>query len=50
MQGQYKELAAIYDRAKDTHGIDFANQQAIYQTCSLNSFGNTTGAQSTFLF
>lgn len=39
MQNQYKELLTVYERTKDSHGIDFVTKQAIYQTCPLKTFG-----------
>ncbi|KAL7309178.1 hypothetical protein PS15m_011288 [Mucor circinelloides] len=39
MQNIYQELLATYDRTRESHGAEFVDQQAIYLTCPLKTFG-----------
>lgn len=38
MQNQYRELVTLYDRTKQTQGIEFVDSQPIFSTCSLDTF------------
>ncbi|CEP10169.1 hypothetical protein [Parasitella parasitica] len=38
MQKLCKELSAVYNHAKESHGLDFVDRQPIYQTCPLNTY------------
>ncbi|KAI8642801.1 hypothetical protein BD408DRAFT_443179 [Parasitella parasitica] len=44
MRNLYQELAAVYDRAKDSQGADFVDKQPIYRTCPLITFVERLGA------
>ncbi|CAO3677899.1 unnamed protein product [Rhizopus stolonifer] len=40
MQNQYRDLCGICRQTKGVHGEEFLYKQAIYKTCSLDSFRN----------